>query len=141
MQQLGLFDHLEDRTQSALPGGASALARTERLLLRGHRRRGRARPVDAELDDAALERVSRDAEKLSSTDDAAGEAERLGAQPALRGFKVEVFEDDLRHDASYRACLFSRRSRSRRANALTDPWVSLGGSDEPSSGASAGRVA
>lgn len=101
------------RTRERLPGRALAVfcgpvgARQWWMLLGGDRgggagvgrgriTRGGARtgPLDAMLDDATLERVTRDAEELSGFDDAPGGRKGFHAEQSFGGVKVPVFEDE-----------------------------------------------
>ena len=56
-----------------------------------------ARPVNAVLDHAPLERVTSHVEEFRCLDDAARLLERQGAQKTLGGFQVVGFEGDRRH--------------------------------------------
>jgi hypothetical protein len=99
-------------------GSASQRRHHGRRAGRRDHRCPRAIPFDTQLDDAALERVSRDAEDLGGTDDVAGEGQGLDAKAPLRGFEIKGFDYDLRHDLQYRGRLLLRRSSSPRAPGL-----------------------
>ena len=85
--------HVARRPIELLLGGHGG--RRGRIRRGGVTGRGaRTRPLDAVLDDPALERVTGDAEELSGFDDASGGRQGFHAKQSFSSVEVPVFEDE-----------------------------------------------